>query len=362
MPQYSHGGPKMTWIWIAACSEPRTPVLRTTAHPALSSVPTPPVSPNRATLEAAANGVVGCTESVDVTLGPYEGECPGCSFAFTVSATPTLHESGPGFSCDAWSTGWADDPLQSEVNLRVAHAETWVDPLGEMFPNALLRGYDVVDGYGGILLENVWEVWTSDAPSPAPVLIPDRWSFDGTTLAVTKNSTSTHLDLPVGGGWCSDSDAWGIDHGPVPSGITGSGEVACDGFATDRWAFEAADGDLIDVSIDVPDPTLAFDPVLGVLHDGCYYHLTDDVFDCTASVLPYGCPGSQFVARGSGTWEVEVRAAGASCVGSAGGYTISVAGPNGALPTNPLDDDAVADFPLIKYTSSQTLDLVLPAP
>lgn len=371
------------WLMIVvACSpskpEPIDPA--PAAPPTTSAPPTPATSPpsttppttttpampipsgygsGTATYRETFDGLLRCDEAVDLTLAPDPiPTCPACVFSSEVTATSTRDVALiPG--CGPWSTGWADegDPTfghtEVERHLRLGYTPSFADAIGT-YPDALVRGYDVLDGYGGDdSVRDLWELWSWPAPTPAFALYPPISSYDGTQASSSLTlSTAWYANTD---GWCSD-DAADPTHGGRPAaGVVGQGVVACDGATTDVWSFDAVAGDPIALAVDVVDAAAGFDPHLLVLYDGCYLAFDDDTFDCTASMSPTGCPGMQLTAPYTGTYTAQIRAVGACAAGS-GAYELVVDGPaNPSLRAEP----AFAGGAMYKYVREWVLDVTL---
>ncbi|MEQ1504385.1 MAG: hypothetical protein ABMB14_19245 [Myxococcota bacterium] len=321
-----------------------------------SSIPT---RSGTASFRRAVDGVTLCDQAVDLVLTPYAGDCPDCAWAYAVAATSTRDESSdPG--CGPWSTGFADQPadpwFEYQVNPRVAFTDAFV--VGPTtWPSAVLRGADIRDDYGDEGYDGAWWVWASASDAVAePTLHPSTYAFDASSVEVYTADDRPYLDLSTGDTACW-TDVQGTNAAPL-AGVSGQGALRCDG-TIDRWAFDAVAGDAITVSVDVPDASRGFDPMTGVALDGCWVHLADDVFDCAASILPDGCPGSTFVAPETGTYTVEVRGVDGTCAGPTGDYRVTVAG---SPAVSLVDDDVTAPIPLAKIRIETSLSLSLPAP
>jgi len=293
--------------------------------------------------------VEDCSTRLSLAAVPYTGDCDDCDFAFEVEATvtedlggcywPATHSLVPYSGAATlppvvawWST--YTTPAYSYTDL---YGTTWT--WGGYAYSDLMRigwtyewpAYDGPYGYSPPRTAGpYWRSLTSTSYGSWTIALGDSsldWSLDQRYGAVVPTPRDEACPDPLPEvaavtGWIGA----GAQQGALPCVESWSGQLVGAG-AMDRWAFTAAAGQQVVVTVDTLSPDTTFDPALWIDGPaGCALAWGDDELECTAPPPSFGCPAIRFTAPEDGVYEVVVTGV-ASCAGLVGSYVIDVVEP-----------------------------------
>jgi hypothetical protein len=323
------------WImaWIACTPEPREG-----DDDDDSSEPTSSLQ-GTSTRTRTVDGIEACSETHELAGTPYTGDCPGCLFAFEITATAP---QGSG-DCppDAHLT-WAADGMFQDIRLALtdSHEVLW----GTSSPTMTY--------YGGTAPPEDW-------------VAVGQGSWDGETLEL--QTSLQHEEFEYSPDLFEECGEVGYPvlttFGPTQDA---PGTVQCDTSTFDIWEFEATEGAVARIWVDnLPDvaPEDTLGPMMGVTDaETCLLAIASPTFPCASSPgpEPLQCPGLELVAPATGSYRVIVLGAGEPCQEGVAGYVL-----RGNLDDTPLTfsqtlDEAIVGHPVVIEEQASLIAHVLP--
>ncbi|MEQ1565688.1 MAG: hypothetical protein ABMA64_08625 [Myxococcota bacterium] len=294
-----------------------------------------------------------CHAIVDLAGSPYTGDCPGCTFAFSVESSVTENQGNCALSP---ARTWTESGVQVRPILAFSEEFGLIAQYGPAVFTTLHdvlwfgSSYDFTPYGGAVYPGPYWSIVTHSEVeaastggyyyyySPYANSGGAPASFDGASLSWEPRwANENYYEYTEYLDWtCSQYLPSTYALGPV-AGVTTVGTLPLHPTDTiDVYEFDAAANDVITVGVDTVDPATAFDPSLQVTDsNGCLLAQSFSSYLCTyadpnawSGSYTY-CPALDFVAPTTGTYRVVVGGYSAYSSGyyvDTGTYGVSIVG------------------------------------